>query len=582
MSKPTTDGYDAFENANKNELLNTTRRQTITEQLGNKVIDQGWHRAQNPGAYDMAVGVIKDMQDPQSITDIKKYITNLRNANPYGSDNYMVAKQIGHILQDNLGEAIGDSIISKGGPDAAAKMASYAALRQDYAKLITHFENLDEYLKVGKWHGPESFLDALKNMSTEHGERIADRLSGKNNANVLDVLKQTPETLNKVKQLHIDKLLSDAIQKAPAGKLINERFITDTLTNPNKMSPQIRNLIMTPEQQAQTQSINKVMDALRDPTHNFSNTARTLAKQSAGAISPISMIAMLMGHGEAGILSWLGTLGFNEARPALRLSMLKFLGSDAPVSAPGMKAMASMIDKSYKGGEALSKATKAIFQPGLKAVYPSQMPTPNELAKLDKLVAKNQDNPNNVTNSAEQQHIGHYAQDHQQALIQSQTNAQQYLANLKPKPYKPSPLDSAIPPSKIEEARYQQALMLAQNPLIITQKVKEGTLQLTDLQDVKAMYPAYFNHIVQNTCNEMAANKEHVSYKTRMSLGLMCGQPLDSSMLPTSIQAAQPIPKPPMPPVPNKTKKGTSTLGKSNTNYQTPSQAAEADRSKRE
>jgi len=591
MAKPTIDGYNEFTNKYKNSELNQARKQAIIENIGQKTLDQGWHRANDSAAYDMATGVIKDLEGPQTITDVKKYITNLRDSNPYGSEGYQAAKQINKTLQEGLENAISDSISAKGGnADMIAKeISDYGNLRKNYAGMMNHFDNLNEYLKVGKYDGPESFLDALKNMSVKRGERVAERLSGKNSANALEILKQTPATLDKVKQYHVDKLLADAVAKAPAGKSINTRYIADTINDAQKMSPQIRDLIMSPEQQATVQSIDQVMNALSDPNHNFSNTARTIGKQAKGNISPISLIAMLMGHGDAGILSWLGSLGFSEAKPAMKLSMLKFLGSDAPVKAEGFKSMANLINHSYKGGESLTKASKALFQPGLKILNESQMPTAHELQHLDKLVAKNQSDPNSTLANAQNQHIGHYMPEHQQALTQAQIQASQYLSNLKPKPYRPSPLDPAIQPTKAQEARYNRALTIAQNPLVVLQHVKDGTLQVSDLQDLKAMYPKYASLVTQEVSNEMVNRQsegEPIPYKTKISISLLLGQPLETSMQPSSIVAAQPKPKAPQQPQggekPKGAKKGTSTLGKSNSSYKTPNQAAESDRSDRD
>lgn len=586
IAQPTIDGYTKFNDLYKDSPISLPRKQAIADQIGQKAIEQGWHKASDDASSELAAKVMKDLDKQDSVVDLKKYITNLNNSNPYGKETYGAAKDLSKILNGALSDTISENIARAGGGSEKAlqEVSNYSQLRQNYAKLMDHFEQLDEHLKVGKWDSPTSFLNALQDMSTQHGERILDRLSGKNAANVLDVLKETPETLNKVKQYHVDKLLSEAVQKAPAGKNINTRYIADTALNPNKMSPQVRDLIMSPEQQKTVMSVNQVMDALKDPTHNFSNTARTAAKQSHGAISPISMIAALLGHGEAGILSWLGGMGLSEVKPALKLAMMKFLGSDAPVNSAGFKAMASYIDHAHAGGTKLEKASKALFQPGLKILNDSQMPSAKDIQKLDKLVAEHKENPNLFLENAQKQQVAHYMPDHQTTLTQTQTNALEYLKSIKPSPYRPSPLDKEIQPSKAEEARYNRALTIAQNPLVVLQHVKDGTLKVNDLQDLKSMYPSYFNMVSQAVSNEMINHSdEQIPYRTKISASLLLGQPLDTSMQPASIMAAQPLPKAPQQPMPSpKGKKGTSTLGKSNASYRTPNQSAEADRSGRE
>jgi hypothetical protein len=159
----------------------------------------------------------------------------------------------------------------------------------------------------------------------------------------------------------------------------------------------------------------------------------------------------------------------------------------------------------------------------------------------------------------------------------------QYLAQLKPHPQFISPLDKTMPVDPIAQARYNRALDIANNPAIVLQHIKDGTLKVTDIQDLKTMYPAVYQGIVQKVSNSMAENRGSIPYKTRIGLSLLVGQPVDSSMSPNAIRSAQPLPKSPQSPQPTtKNKKGTSSLGKSNKQYMTPGQASEEDRSSRD
>jgi hypothetical protein len=71
-----------------------------------------------------------------------------------------------------------------------------------------------------------------------------------------------------------------------------------------------------------------------------------------------------------------------------------------------------------------------------------------------------------------------------------------------------------------------------------------------------------------------------VPYKTRIGLSMFLAQPLDSTMSPMSIMAAQPIPKQPPMPQQGKTKgsKSSPALQKMSQGYATPGQAREAHR----
>lgn len=182
---------------------------------------------------------------------------------------------------------------------------------------------------------------------------------------------------------------------------------------------------------------------------------------------------------------------------------------------------------------------------------------------------------------------GHYFPNHQSALTENVVKQATYLASLKPQPTRPSPLDREIPPTPDKIARYNRALDIANNPLTVLHNLKQGTLQATDLQDLKQLYPSYFNNVAQKLANEMQnthSDENAIPYQIRMGLSLFLGQAVDSSMQPASIMAAQPQPKP----APGQGvaqgagSKSTKSLGKSAKMAQTPTQTAETDRSNRQ
>lgn len=69
-----------------------------------------------------------------------------------------------------------------------------------------------------------------------------------------------------------------------------------------------------------------------------------------------------------------------------------------------------------------------------------------------------------------------------------------------------------------------------------------------------------------------------IPYKTRMNLSLFMGQPLDTTMLPSSIQAAQPIPQPPPPQNQKPSQSAAKAMEKSHKQYMTPLQSSESNK----
>jgi hypothetical protein len=119
--------------------------------------------------------------------------------------------------------------------------------------------------------------------------------------------------------------------------------------------------------------------------------------------------------------------------------------------------------------------------------------------------------------------------------------------------------------------------------------IKNGTLQPEHMTHMNSMYPELTSYLqkqlTQRIMNSQLDN-ESLPGKTQRSLSMFLGAPMASNLTPQSITAAQMAFAPKQTPQQSqqqaKTKKGTSNLGKSNKEYKTVSQSAEADRGSRE
>lgn len=138
---------------------------------------------------------------------------------------------------------------------------------------------------------------------------------------------------------------------------------------------------------------------------------------------------------------------------------------------------------------------------------------------------------------------------------------------------------------------YHRALDIANKPLSILNHIKDGTLLPEHVKHLAQMYPEVYKQLSKKMQMKMAENQMHEempNYRIRQGISLLMGAPVESSFTPSNIMAAQSIFQPKLPPghqesqpAQGKTKKGTTTLGKSNKSYQTADQSAESDRSVR-
>lgn len=564
--------YDAVNDKLKASPATLEDQTAIADKLAQKSIEMGWNKSESNANTKFIDGVIEKLPLQQTAEDYKKFITNLYDNHPHGKETYQAARDVAKIIRETQ-----ENIIMRNmGP---AELDGYNVLRGEYKGVMDQLDSLNTHLHVGKYDGPKSFLNALSELKSSNAEGVLNRLSGKTKADQLEVLKDFPETLAKIRDTHLQKALYEASEKTPEGTRINVNRLMSQLEG---MSPQVRNLVASHEQQAKLDAIHGILSGLKDPKHNFSNTARTVEKANGLGQTAMAFASALTGHAGVGAAAFLGKLGFKEGTDAGRYGLLRFLSSAQPMDTVGFKSMVQLMNNTIKGETLMTKAAQNVFKPGTQVLVASQMPSSEDRTKLDKIVSKLETHPEQLMNIANSK-TGHYLPDHQMKLTQATTTAVNYLQHLKPQPYRSSPLDREIEPSPTEMARYNRALDIANSPSIVMQHIKDGTLQANDIQDLNAMYPAVYKSMVTKISQEMIhahAAGTPIPYKTRMGISLFTGQPVDSSMKQQSIMAAQPQPQAaPQPPSKGK----ASAIGKKTvTNSQTPSQAAEQDRSNRE
>ena len=248
-------------------------------------------------------------------------------------------------------------------------------------------------------------------------------------------------------------------------------------------------------------------------------------------------------------------------------------------SMPAFQGAMSYGKAVLKGDHALTNAAASVFGAGAKTIPAHLFPDEEHIDKLDKRlkdVSMNQSQMLNVAGN-----LGTYMPGHAQAVSQTAMNAVNYLNSQRPINPKANPLDSDIPVSETQMAPYRRTLTIAEQPLTAIQHVRDGTLLPQDVNTLKTLYPAYYDKMSQKL---MGAMTDHVSgentvpYRTRQSVSLFLGQPMDSTMTPRSIQAIQAMyaqnKTSPQPQSQGKPKKGApSKLGKIATNMATPEQA---------
>lgn len=128
-----------------------------------------------------------------------------------------------------------------------------------------------------------------------------------------------------------------------------------------------------------------------------------------------------------------------------------------------------------------------------------------------------------------------------------------------------------------KEHEYDKVIDLANNPLSVLNKIKDGTLLPSHVKHLNSMYPEVHSYLSKKLTEHMMKNKEKEDkkppYKVRQALSLFLGSSLESSLTPMNMMAAQSVfikQKAQQPVVASNS--GLSKMGES---FKTPEQARE-------
>lgn len=249
----------------------------------------------------------------------------------------------------------------------------------------------------------------------------------------------------------------------------------------------------------------------------------------------------------------------------------------------------SMLQNVDRGATVANKALTGIFSANPNILPAGMIPSPLALARLDKKSKELQNKPEDILNLPG--NLATYLPNHAAQISQTASMAVNYLNSVRPNTVGTGLLDGKRTPSASELSQYNRTLKIAEQPLTVLQHIKQGNLTTRDIQDLKAMYPGYYDYLSQQLMSkviDMKAKGKPIPYALRQSIALFTGQTLDSTMTPSAIQAAQaanaPQTPPPaqMMPKARKPRGRLSALGdKTSSLYATPAQAADKDRQSR-
>ncbi len=327
--------------------------------------------------------------------------------------------------------------------------------------------------------------------------------------------------------------------------------------------------------------------------HVSGESVNPLGKLSSGAKAADAVVKNILEHSASegagaiggALFGWPGYMvGKHVGGPLLDKVIPKLikpvLGSAAEGTA--FKNGLDYVAAFAKGETRLNKGVSNLFKAG-KEVLPSHLiPDEKDILKLDKRLKDLAVDPTPMTEVGGK--TAHYLPDHGQALAQTAMSAVNYLNSQRPYAPKVSPLDSKSEVNPMQKAQFNRVLKVAQQPLVVLNHIKEGTLQPKDVEAIRNLYPDLYNSLSTKIITQVSSRKdtdEPIPYKTKMGMSLFLGKPLDSTMIPEAIIAAQPVPQqqPQQQPSGKKpTESSAKAMNKVSQAAMTPTQARSAER----
>lgn len=539
-------------------------RQGLDEGLGQLIVNKGLLKAVDEEPLRLVQNTLSKLSSQATAQDLRLMAQNLADAHPHGKSTFKIAGDMVRLIKTAQDETTALAA-HRIGPEVGAQ---FKALQSEYRQFKTQLEEMSSYLGIGRPPGAETFSKHLKGKLD--GVDVINRLT-KDRVELRELLAQHyPEAAAIAKRHELDVLLAKSRNKELTAIDVNK-----LAKNLEKLDPESRAAMLNSEQLQKLSQLKEVVDKIPKRL-NPSGSAGTLDRLWRGIPASAGGMGALMMGGNPIMGALMGELARymgREAPDAVKLAMLKYLGSGAPTNAAAFKAAVGLANSALKAEKATNKAVKAVIEGGaldLKKVSTD---------KLRKQVEQIEVNEGRLLEVGAE--AGHYAPDTAAVISMSAVRNLRYLASLRPSTASLSPLDAPRKVAANEEAEYERALQIAENPLIILKGVQEGRLNPKDIQHLQQLSPAMAQSLRDKLLQQVMQTDGKIPYKTQLGLSAFLGQPLSSSMQPQAIQASQPIQQQTSMQPEGKPARKSSSLKSLSSSAQTQSQGSESRRSER-
>ena len=516
--KPLSEQFKPIEEKFSTVALPDTAKATLSDKISQIGLEGGHFLRPDSDAAKELNNILRDIKNIKTLEDMRKFQSSVRE-DLGGKGLYNLNRQVMGALRESEGNVLTD-VVSAEAPEL---LHNLKRARRNYGEVMDKLDDLNDRIKVGKYYGPDSFLKALEEMEPE---QLLRRSQGLKDVEFIKFLGDTlPQAKSIVSKYHVDKLLKSAHMApgAPEGGINTRKFFSMY----DKLSPELKQSLLRPDQLQQLDSARTLDQIQKASSHGILSAVVGLVTGHVGAALSVPLIARLL----------------NEAPDAVRLGMLRIAGTTGEASVPGFTNLAKFANNMQKGHNLIKSATSAVFKDTAVDILPkSKVPTPQSRAKLESILKKVAMDPVGHSDALSKS-MGQYLDTEMGVVGMTMARAVNFLAPLKPEPKRLGPLDPPAPISSTEQARYDRALNIVEQPLVVLQHIKQGSLTVEDVATINAVHPELAQQFRDKLFEKMTDQRMSgkIPHKVAMSMSLFLGQPLEASLQPMNIASIQAV-----------------------------------------
>lgn len=561
--KQADEAYAPVEEVLKKEFLPSNFVARVRQRFDEEATKRGYFQAEGLGEAKKINKIISELEGVKTFDQLKTFVT--RQEKTLKSERLFELKSVvSDVLRSNQKEARKE-IIGMVAPKALKQLQDADAL---YSSIRSKLGPLGERFGIKATADPNEFLRKLSKIKDENVLRV---LTTSKDAELVNVIQsQFPELADALRQAHLNKI--------PLERAKGVLNLKSTLSHIDDLSPEVKEFVLGSAKADKLSAIEDLLGRLGRTKEG--RMADSIIGAIPGGLG--SLIGILTGGYPGAIAGYaIGKVG-KEAASAARLAILRSIASGTEVSGSGFRAMFEAANAAYRGAAKQQKAISSLFKPTTALLETIAAPTAKSLQLLDRVVTASQVEPEKLMNVSGD--LQESMPEHSAALAGISARAVSYLASMRPNTTPDNPLEPPRKPSDVEMAKYNRALTIVEQPLMILKHVKEGTITGQDVTTISTVYPELYDSMKEQVLDKVLEYKQKgikLDYSTVIGLSVFLGMDLSSSLKPANIMANQAIHAPPMP---EPVSRGGTPKALKNSKlpniYSTPEQLREQKRSK--